>query len=331
MWTKLELVFELESPLHIGYLPSKGSVVASTRRYVPGRNLWGVLTKRATEYLFGQPNGKNYRDVGREIKNNFRFSYFYIFDGETVYYPCFGEEGLTYGDKIKISAPEFDYRFIGSRAVTPINGKTGAAKNESLHEIEFIKHVYKNSKGKIKNTRIIGACWVRDSLQLSSENGKVKIEIKNDGIFVDSCNLLDGLIIGGEQNYGFGRIKLCDKIKKTEDEGRLPLKFEADGEVKIIMEENKPLLSHVLINDELVDRIMSFSGDIELISGRAYIKEQQDSEANTINTRAGDRLQNPGREILKPVYCFSPGTVFHDFKQGFPDLMLKYDGTLNRR
>jgi len=318
-----ELVFELESPLHIGFLPSKGSVVASTRRYVPGRNFWGALTKRVAEHLYRHPDGKNYGETGQEVRTNFRFSYFYVFDGETVYHPRYGEEGLTYGNKINIPASEFDLRFIGSRAVTAIDGETGAAKNESLHEIEFIKHIYKDSRGNIKNTRITGAIWMKDSVQFPSESGKKQIEFKDDGIYADGCNLLTGLIIGGEQNYGFGRIKLCE-IKEGK-EGRLPLEFEEDGEVRIKVEKDRPVLSHVLINDKLIDQIMFFKGDIELISGRGYIKEKQDSEEKTQNPRAEERFKDPGREILKPEYYFSPGTVINDVEQ---KLMLKNDGTL---
>ena len=78
MWKRFDVVFALNSPLHIGYLPfTKGLVISPTRYYVPGRNFWGAVTKRLTESLYNDPT-KEYKKIGKQIKENFRFSYFYL-------------------------------------------------------------------------------------------------------------------------------------------------------------------------------------------------------------------------------------------------------------
>lgn len=334
MWKMYEAVFELESPVHIGYLPSKGNVVSLTRRYVPGKNFWGAVTKRATELLYENPTGKEYQDIGNQIRENFRFSYFYIFHENKVYYPYYSEEGLIYQN---MSSYEFDLRFIGSRAVTAINSETGTAKDESLHEIEFIKHVHKDRKGEIKKTYIIGLIWVKESaeLTLNGQNkqrgqicineGNTEAEKKKDlGIFINDNNIIEELTLGGEQNYGFGRVKLCklfgvksdskEKDNPEVTEKILPINTYCNGdEVIIIVEKDKPILSHVEINNNVLDKIGYFKGNIELIRGMEYETSSKK-----------ERFHGPGAKVIVPKYYFAPGTFFGsglNFK-------LDYDGKL---
>jgi len=57
-------VFKLKTPIHIAYLPLKGSVVSQTRYFIPGRNLWGALTKRITEFINEEPEPEHYKNIG---------------------------------------------------------------------------------------------------------------------------------------------------------------------------------------------------------------------------------------------------------------------------
>ena len=104
-WKKINVVFKLKTPLHIGYIPFKGSVVSPTRYYVPGRNLWGAVTKRVTEHLCENPTANNYKNIGKQIMENFRFSYFYLYDGKTIYLPRYTDEGVKYGNNPLPKAP----------------------------------------------------------------------------------------------------------------------------------------------------------------------------------------------------------------------------------
>ena len=85
-WEKINVVFKLKSPLHIGYIPFKGSVISPTRYYVPGRNFWGAITKRITEYLYKNPKTEDYKETGKQVIENFRFSYFYLYDGFVIFF-----------------------------------------------------------------------------------------------------------------------------------------------------------------------------------------------------------------------------------------------------
>ncbi|AZR71957.1 hypothetical protein BBF96_00180 [Anoxybacter fermentans] len=321
MWTKLELIYELDSPLHIGYLPFTGSVVSPTRYYVPGKNLWGAVTRLATEYLFAEPTGEDYRRVGEEVKKHFRFSYFYILDGETIYYPCYSEEGLIYGNEEKITKAEFEYRFIGSRVSTAIDRELGSAKHESLHEIEFINHKYMDKKGNIKNTKIIGAVWVNGSARLPLQDRNVEFKIKDDGVYVDHFNLLQELILGGEQNYGFGRVRLyC--INKGKNMFPVEDNLNKD-KIIVTVKKGNPVLSHVkIINNYKNNKLIPFRGDIELLSGREYSNKEK------------ERFKEAGKRIVPPEYYFSPGTVFlmddQDDKDG-EEFILSWSGIMDRK
>ncbi|GAB6274271.1 MAG: hypothetical protein STSR0004_11340 [Peptococcaceae bacterium] len=317
-WARLELIYELESPLHIGYLPAKGSVVAPTRYYVPGKNFWGAVTKLATESLFENPAGKNYQDVGEKIRDYFRFSYFYILEDEEIYYPCFSEEGLVYGSSKKITKYQFEDKFVGSRVSTAIDFNSKTAQQGTLHEIGFINGKYTDKNGNIKNTKIIGVVWVNKDAELPSEVGNSQVDIKGDGLSVNSLNLLKELTLGGEQNYGFGRVKLTGLSKKQKlFFGKENL---AANDVIITVKNGNPIISHVeVFRENKGGNPVYFRGDIELLSGREYPSGEN------------ERFKKPGKYIVSPEYYYSPGTVFLSKRQNDKieiDFLLKHDGII---
>src|SRR5690554_2714159 len=196
MWKRVELIFELESPLHIGYLPFGGSVIAPTRYYIPGKNFWGAITQKITKYIFDEPESDTYKQIDQSIKKNFRFSYFYVYDGKNIYFPCYGEEGLYYGIEAKIKEQDFEYKYVGSRVLTAINNNTGSAEDETLHEVEFIHDKYIDVEENINKTRIIGTIWIKELVNIDTSQGKKKISIKDDGIYIDNLNIFKKLTIG---------------------------------------------------------------------------------------------------------------------------------------
>lgn len=284
MWKRLDVVFTLKSPLHIGYLPSKGSVISRTRYYVPGKNFWGAITKGATENLFDYPDAKNYLEIGEQIKNSFRFMYFYLYNGKTEYTPEFTNSGLKYGP---VDVLEFERKFIGSRISTAIDGTKGTAKDESLHEIEFINNKFRDDNGNIKNTKLIGVIWIKEGAALSAKGEGKNFGINNHGIIVNGFNLIEKLTLGGEQNYGFGLVEL-ESINKE----RFPIDGvnTNDNNVRINIKKWCPMLSHLKYDENI-----SFQGDLELLSGREYQKKSE-------------RYRNPGEYAIPPAYYFSPGT-----------------------
>lgn len=324
-WERIEVVFKLKSPLHIGYMPFKSAVVSPTRYYVPARNFWGAITKRITEYLYTDPIGdcpnsdKNnkdgnnettcYQKIGEKVMDNFRFSYFYLYDGKTIYFPKYTDEGLKYGD---ITKAEFEHRFISSRVSTAIN-KIGTAKDESLHEIEFINNKFRDENGDLKDMKISGCIWIKGNTKIDK-----KITLNDDkSIFIndDDFNIIiEELILGGESKYGFGHVVL-DPVNKV----RLPIKEvennnkEKDDmeEVIIEIEAEEALPAHLKY-----DKNLKFKGNIEPLTGRGYFYPKKIDNAS----------EKPGEIISKPEYYLSPGTII--LEDNNKQFKINWDGTL---
>ena len=312
-WEKINVVFKLKSPIHIGYLPSKrGSVISPTRYYVPGRNLWGAITKRITEHLFENPTANNYKEIGKQVMENFRFSYFYLCDGKTIYLPRYTEKGMKYGN---ITKAEFEHRFIGSIISTGIDDETRTAKDKSLHEIEFINSRFKDENGNIKPVMIAGCIWIKKGGKIEIKrdvNKTYQFRIESDGIFTDNFNIISELILGGESKYGFGHVLL--ERNKGIKFSVAPAPFKWNNPEKVEINSKGFIVTHLKY---VVD--IKFKGDIELFAGRGYYdpNELRDIEEN--NTKLG-------KVISRPVYYLSPGTVL----QGDINCKLNWDGTLER-
>lgn len=302
-WKKVSVVFKLKSPLHIGYLPSKGSVVSHTRYYIPGRNFWGAITKRITEHLFENPTADNYKDIGRQIIENFRFSYFYIYDGETIYFPKYTDEGVKYGDdKKSVTKAEFEHKFISSQISTAIDSESLTARDESLHEIEFINNKFIDKDGNLRNIKIAGCFWIKDGSKVGGKEVKI-----NSVISIDNFNIIQELIVGGESKYGFGHI-LFESINEI----KFPFvsfNWETPDEIQINKDE-------FLVGHLKYEKNIKFTGDIELLSGRGYYDPKK-SEDNT-----SDR---PGQIISIAEYYLSPGTRIISKSE---NCKLNWDGTL---
>lgn len=311
MWEKVDVVFKLKSPLHIGYMPSKGSVVSPTRYYVPGRNLWGAITKRVTEYLCEKPEADDYKKIGRHVMENFRFSYFYLYDGRTIYLPRYRDEGLKYGgDGGEITESEFERRFIGSRISTAINSD-GTAKDESLHEIEFINNIFKDENGDIKDVKIAGCIWVKENAKIDGK--EVSINDRDKEIFIEDFNIIQEFILGGESKYGFGHIAL-ESVNKIDFLNLAPFKWDNPEEIKI--ESDELMVSHFKY-----DKNIRFEGNIELLTGRGYFDPKRDRNGNN---RENKDSKTPGGTIYIPEYYFSPGSVVREPRIA----KLNWDGTM---
>ncbi len=313
MWKKVNIVFKLKSPLHIGYMPFKGSVVSPTRYYVPGRNLWGAITKGVTEHLCEKPEADNYKKIGRQVMENFRFSYFYLHDGRTIYFPRYTDEGLKYG---VITKAEFEQTFIGSIVSTEIEDKTGIAKDKSLHEIEFINNRFRDENGNIKPVMIAGCIWIKKNAKIEVKRNKEEKEktyqfkIEPNGIFIDSFNIISELILGGESKYGFGYVRFASEAEFSKT---APFKW-GDNPEEIEIKQGEPLVAHLKYNKN-----KKFEGDIELLIGRGYFDPEKLENEN--NREASDK---PGEIISQPEYYFSPGAVLINQHK----CIIKWDGIL---
>jgi len=317
MWKKVDVVFKLRSPLHIGYTPFKGFVISPTRYYVPGRNFWGAITKRITEYLYEKPEPWNYKKIGGQIMESFRFSYFYIYDGRVVYFPRYTKQGLRYGNNSEeVTKSEFEHRFIGSFISTEIDSFSRTAKSGSLHELEFINNKTRDENGNLKDVKIAGCIWIKEGTKIENK----EIILDNKGILVEDFNAIDKLVLGGESKYGFGHVVL-DSINQVVFPEYPPFRWKGPENVKIIHGEFLP--AHLKYSESL-----NFKGDIELLTGRGYYDPNvlKKGGNKSKKDKAGGN-DSPGAVISIPEYYFAPGTVVIDGGE----FKVEWDGTLEVR
>src|SRR5579875_2877991 len=207
VWERLPLCFELLSPIHIGFLPkSRGIVVSPTRPYVPGKNLWGAVTAALTPRLYDAPAPSHFVAIGQHVRECLSFSYFYLSDGEQLFAPSYESSSLRWGG---LSDSEFRSVVLDSRLSAEI-GETGAAEDGGLHEIEFIRHMIGSPEVGTGRVFLCGAAWLKTDgtiagASLLMKDGLLRLRTREADV-----DLLDGLTIGGERNYGFGRIQLSD-------------------------------------------------------------------------------------------------------------------------
>ncbi len=275
-WRRLPLCFELLSPLHIGFLPNQpGTAVARTRCYVPGKNLWGAVTASLTPRLYPHPTAGNYRDVGESIREQVVFSYFYLSDGAQLFTPDYTENGLVWGN---LTDRAFRARFIGSRVSTAI-GEAGGAEDASLHEIEFVRHRIGSAGASSQKVLLMGVVWIREDA--SGDHQVLHLE--------DVLREAD-LVLGGERNYGFGRLRLVpgNEVFRVGASNWWP----EDPEVSVSVDSGRPLIGHAPYRQD-----RTFRGEIEIVAGREYRRNG-----------AGAAFQRPGIEITNAGYCFAPGT-----------------------
>lgn len=97
------------------------------------------------------------------------------------------------------------------------------------------------------------------------------------------------LVVGGEQNYGFGRLRLLPE----EELSRIGMHWwPEDPDAAIPVDGSRPLIGHAPYRADQL-----FRGDIDIVAGRQYRRNGVDGE-----------FQGAGAEITNAGYCFVPGT-----------------------
>lgn len=287
MWHRVPLCFELLSPVHIGFLPNVSrTVVAPSRLYVPGKNVWGAVTASLTPRLFDRPRPADFAVVGDCLKRGVRFSYFYLSDGAKVYSPSFRDGDLIWSG---FSDSEFRTMFAGSRLSTQL-GTDGTAEDGGLHEIEYMRHRIGSPENGVRPAYLCGVLWFDDSCEIAGRS----LLVSGGDLFLHARDphepklyLLEDLVVGGERNYGFGRIRTTAVADST----RLILEEWWPADPEMPWPISWPLLSHMGY-----DPSVSFRGDLEIIASREYPAHAQHSYIA------------PGRAIVNGGYYFAPGT-----------------------
>lgn len=304
-YTCFEIRFKAKSSIFIG--SRKIGFIQQTRRYIPGKTMWGAITANVTRKLIDQGikySPKVYEDIGKCIEDSVKNTYFFpeVKDKENVgithtFNPNFTHEGLKYG---QYSERKFEAGFISSFVSTATLGSRNSAMDESLHETEYILNKV-NCQNGTKQVYWKGYLFVK-------EHGSGKCSVKNSGEFEEikigykekSIKLLEALSeirVGGDLRYGFGALELCENnVKNIEKSPVFDWCLENSGDRLIFNKNNgnkeKPIFGHLLLNTE---KPIVYMGELEPLVGREY-----------------DNKKGFGRCLNSNGVAFVPGTCFED-------------------
>ncbi len=275
-WVAYQLVFRLESPLHIGW--RKTGNLMQTRAYVPGRIFWGAVTANLTRCLpiDGKEIDKAYQDTGKLVKVHLRFGYFYLAkDPEKPYIPTRQNNEVCYGS---LPETQFQRRFIKSSASTVISTDSFAAEEGSLHEVEFITP----SIDVGESVYLVGHLFAktREDIELNDKD----VKFQNVSL---SKQVFQSLQIGGERRYGFGKITLFGEMQRENTVFDYPLKKD---NLQITVPKGKPFLAHTRIQS-----LTDIQGEVEPLVSRKWASDNEKS--------------GPGHSIENLGICYAPGST----------------------
>ena len=263
-WLCKELIYKIKTPLHIGY-GAKLGIIDRTQYYIPGKTMWGAATAK----IGNNRNNVNWENLRKLTKDNLIFTNFYISNksGSEVKRPEFAEDGLHYGN---ISEQQFEKKYITSFTSAGVEKDSGTAFEGDLHEIELIK----NKCGPSESVFIKGYLFINEE-GFNEKN----YDIDN---FI---NYIEKLQVGGERNYGYGKIKRTS-IKEN-DERIFDWKINN-------MKKEKPILHN---NGDPIFDTLEYCKDINSIIGklRPIIKPEYNDNSQSIKINGAGLI--PGSKI----------------------------------
>lgn len=285
-WTALKLTYRAKSPVHIGWHTL--GYIQRTRYYISGRAMWGAFTANMTRTLEGidpvKPVEDHYKKVGKIFEEDVIASYFYPKIKNTVLSPNFSNSGLMFG---KISAYEFERRFISSIGQTAVLPETNSAEDGSLHESEFIAHM------------------------LEAEDEGASIPVFFEGyLFVNQSSIkakeipslvFSEIFVGGDRKYGWGRLVLTSSKPRSEYDTFFGHELNLQGDhPTVTIKKDQSIPAHLPISENL-----PLKGDIEPLVGREW---------GEITDTEGNKKNGAGQKISSAVMCWVPGSILCEEK-----------------
>jgi hypothetical protein len=247
-----QVTYKARSPIHIGYRSI--GILKTTRYYITGSAIWGAITAVMTRYLMGTPVSK-YKRVGEFVKKNIRTTYFFPKVNNIVYHPVYQNGEVRYGD---ISESAFEKIFIHSFVSTALD-KRKTADEDTLHEVEFVRNEVRMEKD------IRDVCWV-GYFFVNEKKGDLEIEIEDNDFIIKgdremkASEVLKKIQVGGERNYGFGRLELSNSFEKIDKNTGKVFGCRLDRD-RI---RSRIALSHVYY------RNIAYMGEVEPLVGRKW-------------------------------------------------------------
>lgn len=304
-YTCFELRFKARSPVFIG--SRKIGFIQQTRRYIPGKTMWGAITASITRKMIDKGikySPKVYEDIGKYIEDSVKYTYFFpeVVDKENgsiaaTFNPNFTPEGLKYG---QYSERKFESDFINSFVSTATVGSRNSAMDESLHETEYVLNKV-NYEGGVKQVYWKGYLFVKGespgkcSVKNSEEFEEIELGYENTSIKLFEA--LNEIHVGGDLRYGFGTLELRKtEVKKIEHAPVFDWFLESAEDRLIFNKDNGnkgvPIFGHLLLDS---DKSIKYRGELEPLVGRMY-----------------DLKKGFGRYLSSNGVAFVPGTCFEE-------------------
>lgn len=240
-WTAYKIILHLQTPLHVG--AGRVGNVQLTRPYLIGKTLWGALTARITRDTRPGAAGRDYREVGGQIKKQLAFSYFYPATGQDIDVWPWGE-GMD----------EFDWRYMDTYASTARNPKHDTALQGSLHETEFIAPTTRDGDP----VKLGGYVFERDDCSLPWRGA------------------LSRLQLGGERTCGWGRVRAEEPLPDKPFFAGWDVALDGDRPALQAVDGRTRLLAHTVATDS--NAPADVRGAVEPLVGRETKQAGQHGE-----------------------------------------------------
>ena len=274
-WYKL--IFKQNQPIHIG--SAKWGVVKETDIFISGQTMWGALTNTYIKKI------KEFNNKLEEVQKIFEqiSNFFPSLDGENILKPSYKDGKFHLGD---FSEDEFKAYFVDTlvqTAIEPINRK---AKDESLHEIDYILPKPKAEfREKIeKKFNITNLHWI----------GIINISEEYKDFFKEGLKIY----IGADSRYGYGELELVE-IKKLNDNDKNFWWLE-NGEIEIKENQASPYFIEL-------SKGIKFKGEILLLSELDFLQNTPVIKEANFFINVGSKIE----ENINKKFILKKGKLYH--------------------
>jgi hypothetical protein len=244
-----QLTFQQLQPLHIG--AGKWGIVNETAIFIPGQTIWGALVNK---YLIEKGvGGEEFQKIKEKFEKISNFFPAFSEDGE-FFTPTYQEgefgyllppqSGNSSEERRFISESEFRYSFVDTLLQTAIEPGSRRAKDESLHEMDYILPTPKNGLPSLSENNPTPSLYWKGIIFLEEEGGFLEEGLE--------------LYLGGDTRYGVGLVRLVKK--EALEEPRLFKKWQLSTPTpgteienpKVEIPEEVPFLHFVKIIPEIL-------------------------------------------------------------------------------
>jgi hypothetical protein len=135
---------------------------------------------------------------------------------------------------------------------------------------------------------LIGIVWVHKDASIAQS----ALTVRDGSVFLNEVDVFQQIVLGGERNYGFGRLRRIPIPRQLET---VLMNLWPANPKKVYIDEYCCLPAHLPYRNDLI-----FKGEIEILAGREY--------PHNIHSSGFD---GAGKSITNAGYFFAPGTRLH--------------------